>query len=128
MDKDKSKKEKKRKKKILKKALEEQKNKKEDNSPKEEKSSYDVNVPINFEFLCNVYNLLLTSNSRISWEPDELIPIGITLRDLKGMITYYEKVILQKQEELKEEEIKGDEESSTGASETSIRVMFLIVH
>lgn len=115
MDKDKGKKkrEKKEKKEALKKALEEQKNK------KEEKSSYDVNVPINFEFLCNVYNLLLTSNSRISWEPDELIPIGITLRDLKGMITYYEKVILQKQEELKEEEIKDDEESSTSASETS---------
>lgn len=119
MDKDKGKKkrEKKEKKEALKKALEEQKNKKEDN--KEEKSSYDVNVPINFEFLCNIYNLLLTSNSRISWEPDELIPIGITLRDLKGMITYYEKVILQKQEELKEEEIKDDEESSTSASETS---------
>ena len=121
MDKDKGKKkrEKKEKKEALKKALEEQKNKKEDNSPKQEKSSYDVNVPINFEFLCNVYNLLLTSNSRISWEPDELIPIGITLRDLKGMITYYEKIILQKQEELKEEEIKDDEESSTSASETS---------
>tara|TARA_X000000950_G_scaffold147035_1_gene181504 strand:+ start:87 stop:461 length:375 start_codon:yes stop_codon:yes gene_type:complete len=121
MDKDKGKKkrEKKEKKEALKKALEEQKNKKEDNSPKEEKPSYDVNVPINFEFLCNVYNLLLTSNSRISWEPDELIPIGVTLRDLKGMITYYEKVILQKQEELKEEEIKDDEESSTSASETS---------
>lgn len=121
MDKDKGKKkrEKKEKKEALKKALEEQKNKKEDNSPKQEKPSYDVNVPINFEFLCNVYNLLLTSNSRISWEPDELIPIGITLRDLKGMITYYEKVILQKQEELKEEEIKDDEESSTSASETS---------
>ena len=128
MDKGKKKKEKKEKKEALKKAIEGQKNNKKDNDKKDndkkendknddEKINYDVNVPINFEFLCNIYNLLLTSNSRISWEPDELIPIGVTLRDLKNTIAFYQKAIMEKQEEeLKEEDLKEDEESSPSTS------------
>ena len=119
MDKGKKKKEKKEKKEALKKAIEGQKNNKKDNdkNDNDEKINYDVNVPINFEFLCNIYNLLLTSNSRISWEPDELIPIGVTLRDLKNTIAFYQKAIMEKQEEeLKEEDLKEDEESSPSTS------------
>tara|TARA_B100000497_G_C7246274_1_gene177650 strand:- start:24 stop:398 length:375 start_codon:yes stop_codon:yes gene_type:complete len=124
MDKGKKKKEKKEKKEALKKAIEGQKNNKKDNDKKDndkkddEKINYDVNVPFNFEFLCNIYNLLLTSNSRISWEPDELIPIGVTLRDLKNTIAFYQKAIMEKQEEeeLKEEDLKEDEESSPSTS------------
>ena len=96
MDKEKKKRErkdKKEKKEAVKKALQEQKTNKEE---KVNEANFNVNVPINFEFLCSVYNLLLTSNSRIHWEPEELIPIGMTLRDLKGMIAYYENAIKQK--------------------------------
>ena len=119
MDKEKKKRErkdKKEKKEAVKKALQEQKTNKEE---KVNEPNFNVNVPINFEFLCSVYNLLLTSNSRIHWEPDELIPIGMTLRDLKGMIAYYENAIKQKNKESNEENLGNQDNSnlSTSASQ-----------
>ena len=119
MDKEKKKRErkdKKEKKEAVKKALQEQKTNKEE---KVNEPNFNVNVPINFEFLCSVYNLLLTSNSRIHWEPDELIPIGMTLRDLKGMVAYYENAIKQKNKESNEGNSENQENSnlSTSASQ-----------
>ena len=119
MDKEKKKRErkdKKEKKEAVKKALQEQKTNKEE---KVNEANFNVNVPINFEFLCSVYNLLLTSNSRIHWEPDELIPIGMTLRDLRGMIAYYENAIKQKNKESNEGNSENQENSnlSTSASQ-----------
>ena len=119
MDKEKKKRErkdKKEKKEAVKKALQEQKTNKEE---KVNEANFNVNVPINFEFLCSVYNLLLTSNSRIHWEPDELIPIGMTLRDLKGMIAYYENAIKQKNKESNEGNSENQDNSnlSTSASQ-----------
>ena len=119
MDKEKKKRErkdKKEKKEAVKKALQEQKTNKEE---KVNEANFNVNVPINFEFLCSVYNLLLTSNSRIHWEPDELIPIGMTLRDLKGMVAYYENAIKQKNKESNEGNSENQENSnlSTSASQ-----------
>tara|TARA_Y100000996_G_scaffold303303_1_gene240622 strand:+ start:3966 stop:4340 length:375 start_codon:yes stop_codon:yes gene_type:complete len=119
MDKEKKKRErkdKKEKKEAVKKALQEQKTNKEE---KVNEPNFNVNVPINFEFLCSIYNLLLTSNSRIHWEPDELIPIGMTLRDLKGMVAYYENAIKQKNKESNEGNSENQENSnlSTSASQ-----------
>ncbi len=119
MDKEKKKRErkdKKEKKEAVKKALQEQKTNKEE---KVNEPNFNVNVPINFEFLCSIYNLLLTSNSRIHWEPDELIPIGMTLRDLKGMIAYYENAIKQKNKESNEGNSENQDNSnlSTSASQ-----------
>ena len=119
MDKEKKKRErkdKKEKKEAVKKALQEQKTNKEE---KVNEANFNVNVPINFEFLCSVYNLLLTSNSRIHWEPEELIPIGMTLRDLKGMIAYYENAIKQKNKESNEGNSENQDNSnlSTSASQ-----------
>tara|TARA_B100000029_G_scaffold79_1_gene118 strand:- start:675 stop:1049 length:375 start_codon:yes stop_codon:yes gene_type:complete len=119
MDKEKKKRErkdKKEKKEAVKKALQEQKTNKEE---KVNEPNFNVNVPINFEFLCSIYNLLLTSNSRIHWEPDELIPIGMTLRDLKGMVAYYENAIKQKNKELNEgiSENQDNSNLSTSASQ-----------
>ena len=119
MDKEKKKRErkdKKEKKEAVKKALQEQKTNKEE---KVNEPNFNVNVPINFEFLCSIYNLLLTSNSRIHWEPDELIPIGMTLRDLKGMIAYYENAIKQKNKESNEgiSENQDNSNLSTSASQ-----------
>ena len=119
MDKEKKKRErkdKKEKKEAVKKALQEQKTNKEE---KVNEANFNVNVPINFEFLSSVYNLLLTSNSRIHWEPEELIPIGMTLRDLKGMIAYYENAIKQKNKVSNEGNLENQENSnlSTSASQ-----------
>ena len=118
MDKEKKKRErkdKKEKKEAVKKALQEQKTNKEE---KVNEPNFNVNVPINFEFLCSIYNLLLTSNSRIHWEPDELIPIGMTLRDLKGMVAYYENAFKQKNKESNEgiSENQDNSNLSTSAS------------
>ena len=119
MDKEKKKRErkdKKEKKEAVKKALQEQKTNKEE---KVNEPNFNVNVPINFEFLCSIYNLLLNSNSRIHWEPDELIPIGMTLRDLKGMVAYYENAIKQKNKESNEgiSENQDNSNLSTSASQ-----------
>ena len=89
--------------------MDKEKKKRERKDKKEKKANFNVNVPINFEFLCSVYNLLLTSNSRIHWEPEELIPIGMTLRDLKGMIAYYENAIKQKNKVSNEGNLENQE-------------------
>jgi hypothetical protein len=124
MEKEKKKRErkdKKDKKEAVKKALEEQKNDKED---EKKKVNFDVNVPINFEFLCNIYNVLINCNSRIHWEPDELIPFGMTLRDLKNMIEYYENVIKQKNSIKEDKELSTNNEKednlSTSATQSTI--------
>ena len=120
MDKEKKKRErkdKKDKKEAVKPALQDQKTNKEE---KKDEVNFHVNVPINFEFLCSVYNLLLTSNSRIHWEPEELIPIGMTLRDLKGMIAYYENAIKQKNKESNKSNLENQDNGnlSTSASQS----------
>ena len=38
----------------------------------------------------NINNILLIANQRTHWNPNELIPVGTILRELDGIITYYD--------------------------------------
>ena len=63
----------------------------------------DIRIPINLKFLESVNDLLLIANSRISWRPNELIPAGMILKDLEGMIGHYNQQLEQKNNEDKED-------------------------
>ena len=85
---------------------------------------FDPEIRIKFSFINTIYRTLLVANSRISWEPDELMPVGSLLRDLKlvnqQMIDFIEeknKESQNKQDSDKSESEKSDvdEESSSTA-------------
>ena len=56
-----------------------------------ENETKNIRVAIDLQFLESLNNLLLRANSRISWEPQELIPAGMILRDLNEIINYYKQ-------------------------------------
>jgi len=85
---------------------------------------FDPEIRIKFSFINTIYRTLLVANSRISWEPDELMPVGSLLRDLKlinqQMVDFIEeknKESQNKQDSDKSESEKSDvdEESSSTA-------------
>ena len=61
-----------------------------------EKKELSVKLPSSY--LKNIYALLLVANNRATWHPDELIPVGTVIKDLK--------IIIEKcnEEESKEED------------------------
>ena len=64
----------------------------------------DIRIPINLKFLESVNDLLLIANSRISWRPNELIPAGMVLKDLEGIIGYYNQRLEEQQKNNKDKE------------------------
>ena len=46
----------------------------------------EVSVKLPSSYLKNIYALLLVANNRATWHPDELIPIGTIIKDLKTII------------------------------------------
>jgi len=56
---------------------------------KENKNNDNVNVPIPLGFLKHINNIVLIANQRAHWQPNELIPVGTVLRELDGLIKYY---------------------------------------
>lgn len=56
----------------------------------------EMSVRLPTSYIRNIYSVLLVANNRANWHPDELVPVGNTLQELKA--------ILQK---IKEEEVKG---------------------
>jgi len=65
----------------------------------------EVSVKLPSSYLKNIYALLLVANNRATWHPDELIPVGTVIKDLK--------IIIEKcnEEESKEEEPKEEDEN-----------------
>ena len=61
----------------------------------------EVSVKLPSSYLKNIYALLLVANNRATWHPDELIPIGTIIKDLKTII-----------EKCNEEESKEDEDEN----------------
>jgi hypothetical protein len=56
---------------------------------KENRNNDNVNVPIPLGFLKHINNIVLIANQRAHWQPNELIPVGTVLRELDGLIKYY---------------------------------------
>ena len=49
-----------------------------------EKKELSVNVPASY--IEQIYKILLVANSRATWHPDELIPVGVTIKELKTIL------------------------------------------
>ena len=62
-----------------------------------------------FSFVNNIYQTLLIANSRVSWEPEELVPVGMILRDLKNVNMRMLSIIEARKNELNEEGNKKEE-------------------
>ena len=73
---------------------------------KENRNNDNINVPIPFGFLKHINNIVLIANQRAHWQPNELIPVGTVLRELDGLIRYYNSL-----------EVTNDK-SSTGTTES----------
>tara|TARA_B110000285_G_C15010983_1_gene556425 strand:- start:655 stop:999 length:345 start_codon:yes stop_codon:yes gene_type:complete len=72
--------------------------------PKQPEGIEDIRVPVSLKFLESINDLLLLANSRISWRPNELIPAGMILKDLEGMIGYYNQHLEQTKNNTDKEE------------------------
>ncbi len=49
-----------------------------------EKKELSVNLPVTY--IKQIYNILLVANNRATWHPDELIPVGVTIKELKNIL------------------------------------------
>jgi len=72
-----------------------------------EKKELSVTLPASH--IQQIYNILLVANNRATWHPEELIPVGVTIKELK---TILEKINAESlnEEEPKEEEQKEEEQ------------------
>ena len=70
-----------------------------------EKKELSVNIPVSY--IEQIYKILLFANNRARWHPDELIPVGVTIKELKTILGKFSSESLneegQKEEGQKEE-------------------------
>lgn len=69
----------------------------------------EVSVKLPSSYLRNIYATLLIANNRATWHPDELIPVGTTIKELKAIIQKCNDEESKGEEESKEEESKEEE-------------------
>ena len=74
-----------------------------------EKKELSVNLPASY--IKQLYNILLVANNRATWHPDELIPVGVTIKELKTILEKIEK------ESSNEEDNETKEEDETPKEE-----------
>ena len=72
-----------------------------------EKNELSVTLPVTY--IKQIYNILLVANNRATWHPDELIPVGVTIKELKNILEK-SKVEESNNDEPIEEEEKPKEE------------------
>lgn len=70
----------------------------------------EVSVKLPSSYLRNIYATLLIANNRATWHPDELIPVGTTIKELKAII-----------QKCNDEESKGEEESKEEESKEEVQ-------
>ena len=77
-----------------------------------------VSVKLPSSYLRNIYATLIIANNRATWHPDELIPVGTTIKELKAIIQKCNDEE-SKEEESKEEESKEEESKEEVQEEES---------
>ena len=65
----------------------------------------EVSVKLPSSYLKNIYAILLVANNRATWHPDELIPVGTLIKDLKTII---EKCNEEESKEEEDENVKEE--------------------
>lgn len=48
-----------------------------------------INVGIPLSFIEHIYSVLLIANRRAQWEPQELVPVGRSIEQLRGILIKY---------------------------------------
>ena len=77
----------------------------------------DFDIRMKFSFLKAIQEVLLRANAKVHWDPEDLIPAGMLIRDVNNIIKNLEKeqIMIQVQNQLnmanEEEEEEPDEES-----------------
>ena len=77
----------------------------------------EVSVKLPSSYLRNIYATLLIANNRATWHPDELIPVGTTIKELKAIIQKCNDEESKGEEESKEEESKEEESKEEESKE-----------
>ena len=75
-----------------------------------EKKELSVSLPVTY--IKQIYNILLVANNRATWHPDELIPVGIAIKELKTILEKCEteNLNVNEEEDTKEDNEKPKEE------------------
>jgi len=75
-----------------------------------EKKELSVNLPVSY--IQQIYKILLVANNRATWHPDELIPVGIAIKELKTILEKCEteNLNVNEEEDTKEDNEKPKEE------------------
>ena len=79
-----------------------------------EKKEISVNLPSSY--IMQIYKILLVANNRVTWHPDELIPVGVVIKELKTII---EKCSAESSNDEEEKDDEPQEESKEETQEES---------
>jgi len=66
---------------------------------------------VKYSFLSTIYYILLKANSKIHWDPEDLVTVGMMIRDLNSILEKYSKKepeIHKEEEVIKKEVIKKE--------------------
>lgn len=88
----------------------------QENRPSVPQIPQDFDIRMKFSFLKAIQEVLLRANAKVHWDPEDLIPAGMLIRDVNNIIKNLEKeqIMIQVQNQLNmenEEEEDPDEES-----------------
>jgi len=72
----------------------------------------DFDIRMKFSFLKAIQQILLRANAKVHWDPEDLIPAGMLMRDIDNIIKNLEKeqIMIQVQNQLKNNEEKTIDE------------------
>ena len=75
----------------------------------------DFDIRMKFSFLKAIQEVLLRANAKVHWDPEDLIPAGMLIRDVNNIIKNLEKeqimIQVQNQLNMENDEEDPDEES-----------------
>ena len=71
----------------------------------------DFDIRMKFSFLKAIQSVLLRANAKVHWDPEDLIPAGMLIRDIDNIIKNLEReqIMIQVQNQLKNNGEKNDD-------------------
>jgi len=75
----------------------------------------ELGVNVNFQFLMTIRDILINVSPRVNWNANELLPVGMIIRDLNSIATNVNEQLSQGKKKNEEE----DEEEEDDVDETS---------
>ncbi len=75
----------------------------------------ELGVNVNFQFLMTIRDILINVSPRVNWNANELLPVGMIIRDLNSIASNVNEQLSQEKKNNEEE----DEEDEDDVDETS---------